>query len=809
MKQKNYYYASLFSSAGIGCYGFHQQGFECILTSELLDKRMKFQKINSIGKFDEAYLTGDIKNYDLPNIINSNLKKVKSEKLDVLIATPPCQGISLANHKKNEKDLERNSLVVESIKCIDNIEPKIFILENVQNFLKSACIDVDDNVKPIDSAIDYNLGEKYNIYKRVINFKNFGSPSSRTRCLVIGVLKTENFSPLSIFPSRVEEKTLFDVIGKYPALKKIGEIHAKDIYHNFKKYDEKMRTWISNIKQGQSAFDNTKDELKPHQIKKGKIVINQNKNGDKYKRQIMEDVPPCIHTRNDIMASQNTVHPIDDRVFSIREVMDMMSVPKSFSWSEIPESKLNKLPLEEKVKYLKENEMNIRSCLGEAVPTAIFESIAKNIRKAFDIPKIRLNDFKNKVLQINSNHTINEIFAISEINNTNREKNSAFYTPEKTVFELLNKLDLPKSKSIRILEPSVGVGNFIPYIFKAFSSYDLVELDLLDIDINSLENIKKIIKLIGIPNNFKINYINKDFFDYEPSNKYDLIIGNPPYGNVSTDRSNTYRIEHSYSQTNNLFILFMEKSLKISKQLSFIIPKSFLSAPQYELTRHIVEKMNISCIIDFGEKGFEGVKIETIGISLRNSRTRKDNKVHVRSIPLGLSLLQEQKYICDRNLPYWVVYRNEEFDNVLDKMQLGVFTSFRDRQILKKHINNENKGVRLLKARNIGDRIIQETPNDCYVENIEKFAVSKKMNQKLVMIPNLSYNPRACWLPEDSAVDGSVALLETISNEVIQDEDLAYYSSEEFNEFYQVARNYATRSLNIDRLSVQFFGVVR
>lgn len=809
MKKENYYYASLFSSAGVGCYGFHQQGFECILTSELLDKRIKFQKINSIGKFEEAYLTGDIKKYDLPKIINNNLQIVKSKKLDVLIATPPCQGISLANHKKNEKDLERNSLVVESIKCIDLVEPRIFILENVQNFLKSACIDIDKKTKSIEHAIDFNLGEKYNIYKRVVNFKFFGSPSSRTRCIVIGVLKTENFSPLSVFPSRVDEKKLIDVIGKYPSLKKMGEIHEKDIYHNFKKYDEKMRLWIANIKQGGSAFDNKKDEWKPHQIKNGKIVINQNKNGDKYKRQVMNSVPPCIHTRNDIMASQNTVHPIDDRVFSIREVMEMMSVPKDFSWSEKSEKELNKMPLEKKIKFLRENEMNIRSCLGEAVPTAVFSSIAKNIRESFNIPTIRLNDFKNKKLKINKEHTINEIFAISEINNTNREQNSAFYTPEKTVFELLNKLDLPKSKTIKILEPSVGVGNFIPYIFKAFSSYDLVELDLLDIDSTSLSSVKKIIGMIGVPNNFKINYINKDFFDYESNEKYDLIIGNPPYGTVSTDSSNNYRIEQSYSKINNLFILFMEKSLKISKQLSFIIPKSFLSAPQYEKTRHIMEKMNISCIVDFGEKGFEGVKIETVGISLKNSKIRKDNKVYIKSIPLGLSLLQKQQYICDKNLPYWVIYRNEQFDNVLNKMKLGVFTSFRDRQILKKHINNENKGVPLLKARNIGDRKIEKTLNNAYIENIENFTISKKMNEKLVMIPNLSYSPRACWLPEECAVDGSVALLEPIDDEVIEDRDLAYYSSEEFNSFYRIARNYSTRSLNIDRLSVQFFGVFR
>ena len=35
-------YISLFSSAGVGCYGFKENGFECIATSELMDIATKF-----------------------------------------------------------------------------------------------------------------------------------------------------------------------------------------------------------------------------------------------------------------------------------------------------------------------------------------------------------------------------------------------------------------------------------------------------------------------------------------------------------------------------------------------------------------------------------------------------------------------------------------------------------------------------------------------------------------------------------------------------------------------------------------------
>lgn len=83
------------------------------------------------------------------------------------------------------------------------------------------------------------------------------------------------------------------------------------------------------------------------------------------------------------LASQNTVHPVDDRVFSIRELLLLllMNIPNNFKWSELSEKELNNLPLEEKQQFLKENEANIRECIGEAVPTIIMQKIAKNIKE--------------------------------------------------------------------------------------------------------------------------------------------------------------------------------------------------------------------------------------------------------------------------------------------------------------------------------------------------------------------------------------------------------------------------------------------
>ena len=77
-------------------------------------------------------------------------------------------------------------------------------------------------------------------------------------------------------------------------------------------------------------------------------------------------------------------------------------------------------------------------------------------------------------------------------------------------------------------------------------------------------------------------------------------------------------------------------------------------------------------------------------------------------------------------------------------------------------------------------------------------------------MPNLTYNPRACELPNNCITDGSVAILTLIDKNIkITEKDLAFYATDEFTDFYAVARNMGTRSLNIDNNSIFFFGKLK
>lgn len=823
-------YVSLFSSAGVGCYGFKQENFYCIATVELLERRLKIQKYNQKCAYDSGYICGDMTLQETQRRVFEELdlwkRNFNLKDLDVIVATPPCQGMSVANHKKKD-ELKRNSLVVESIKMISQIQPKFFILENVRAFLTSICTDMDAQDKTIKSAIELNLGGAYNILFKVVNFKDYGNPSSRTRTLVIGVRKDlKEITPYDVFPERQFERTLRQIIGDLPSLKTMGEISETDIYHNFRKYSPRMEAWIADIKEGQSAFDNTDITKIPHTIKDGIIVYNAQKNGDKYTRQCWDKVAPCIHTRNDILASQNTVHPVDNRVFSIREVMLMMSVPVDFQWSDIPFDKLNKLPLKEKEAFLKKEEMNIRQNLGEAVPTIIFRQIAHKISKISCRISMTEQDIKNLIEQkhldcqanlvdfVNKStrYSFSQLSKIAELANANRNNNAAYYTRQDICFSVVK--NLPEAKGfaeINILEPSVGVGNFIPMLIQKYADVPSVNLDVVDIDGDSLEVLQALVCHVSIPNNVHINYIHADFLTYHFEKKYDIVVGNPPYKKLTKEKEllSAYKSEAYNTDTNNIFSFFIEKTMRIGNVVSLIVPKSLINAPEFNKTRLLMSKKRVSHIIDFGEKGFKNVKIETINFVVDTQR--KPTQTIIESYITEKVVVLEQSYFMDAKFPYWIIYRNEDFDRVADGMKFNVFKAYRDR-VITKALTKEQGNVRVLKSRNIGDNEIINIPEyDSYVDDLDGLDVGKFLDKtNCVLLPNLTYNPRACFLPKGCIADGSVAIL-TLANqdEVITKEDLSFYATDKFTKFYAIARNLGTRSLNIDNNSVFFFGKLK
>ena len=145
-------------------------------------------------------------------------------------------------------------------------------------------------------------------------------------------------------------------------------------------------------------------------------------------------------------------------------------------------------------------------------------------------------------------------------------------------------------------------------------------------------------------------------------------------------------------------------------------------------------------------------------------------------------------------------------------MKFGVFSVFRDRQLTNSNMKKSGE-VRVLKSRNIlrdGSGIESIKNYDCFInfDDVQKYTVGKYLKRDDVFLaPNMTYYPRVIRKPKDTLVNGSVAILELKNDIEITDEHLSFLCSKQFEKFYAIARNYSTRSLNIDANSVYFFGL--
>lgn len=817
---------SLFSCAGVGCYGFKQEGYHCIATNELVQRRLNVQKFNSKCDYDSGYISGDITSIETKEKIYAEIDKwseLGNDRVDVVVATPPCQGISVINHKKNEHDLKRNSLVVESIEIIQTIRPRIFIFENVQAFQKTVCTTKSGENITIGDYIRDALGGEYLITGRILNFMNYGSNSSRTRTLVIGVDKEYKnlFTPYELFPSYRTERTLREVIGngRFKPLE-WGEICQTDFYHAFRTYDLKMRPWIHDLKEGESAFNNKDPQKRPHRIVNGQMIENTQKNRDKYTRQRWDRFIQCVHTRNDLLAAQNTIHPDEDRVFSIRELMEMMSIPYEFRWVDYSIEELNSLSDEQKHKLYKENEVNIRQCLGEAVPTEVMRQIAQRIREELQakrtpptelariISSYSLSDEESISCFVRENPldlSVSDLQRIAELCNARREENAAYYTNKFIINEVMNQLPDFTKNEVRILEPSVGAGAFIPFVFKKYGGVEHVTLDLVDIDANSISILKAILSKIKIPENFTINVYTEDFLNFKIKGRYDLVVGNPPYSKTKSA---------SKKKTINLADAFLNKSIAISDWTALVLNKTILSSSEFDDTRDALRNLKISSISDFGRYGFTGLSIETICMVLQSQQ--KPQLTNIYNLKYNFRLTQSQSYITDSRYPYFLIYRNREFDDVSKKMAFNIFSVVRDRQITKKNTTNEKKEgyIRVIKARNIQDdgSILDIDGYDTYISPTicQKLSIAGYIgNTSVYLTPNMTYNPRVISNIPDAVPDGSVAVLIPKKPIRLTRRQLDFFSSKEYRSFYLIARNLSTQSINVDSKSVFFYGVLK
>lgn len=370
---------SLFSNIGVAEAYLDKINCNVVIANELDKKRADI--------YSKIYPQTEVicGNINSENIKTEIVLKSISKKVDVIMATPPCQGMSLAG-KKEKNDL-RNYLICPTIEIIQKIKPKYIFLENVPQQLTTMINDCNKE-KTILEYIKEKLSKDYIINYKIINTANYEVPQTRKRAVFL--LTRKDVKLIWEFPEECEhQKTLLEAIGDIPILDPVISDVTYDVQLKFfPKFEERKKEalliskWhtppshvlrhivaMERTEPGKSALDNI-NEFKPKD-KNGKIVKGYN---TAYKRQSWNSPAYTITMANGSISSQNNVHPgrylysdkygpvfSDARVLTLYEIMICMSLPTNWN-----------LPTDISEQY-------IRKVIGEGIPPLFVKKVFKKI----------------------------------------------------------------------------------------------------------------------------------------------------------------------------------------------------------------------------------------------------------------------------------------------------------------------------------------------------------------------------------------------------------------------------------------------
>ena len=348
---------SLFSCIGVAEYYLNDLGIEVVVASDIDKKRCEVHK--ALYPRTET-VCGDIRDTKTKESI---LLAAKNHKIDIVISTPPCQGMSSVGKNRSYDALtsqadERNYLILESFKVIDSLNPSYIIFENIPRVLK-VIIPFEGELLSVKEILTRKYGNDYNIKIDIFNCCNYGVPQNRERCFIRLYKKGLKWDD----PKKEDHIiTLRDAIGDLPSLEP-GEV-SKIKNHWARKHPTEQIEWLRHTPTGCSALDN--DIHYPRKSNGERVKGYRNC----YKRMVWDAPSPTVTMRNEIMSSQDKVHPgrdlgnglwSDPRVLTLRELLIVMSLPPDM---EIPQNV---------------SDTAIRQYIGEGIPSLMVKKIMEGI----------------------------------------------------------------------------------------------------------------------------------------------------------------------------------------------------------------------------------------------------------------------------------------------------------------------------------------------------------------------------------------------------------------------------------------------
>lgn len=352
---------SLFANVGIAETYLHEVGVDMVVANELLQERADFyQHLHP----ECNMICGDITN---PDVYNQVIQESRNNNVEFLLATPPCQGMSIAGQMDPEDP--RNYLITYVIDAIMDLHPRYVLMENVFMQLQTT-IRYNGQHILIPEIIDAVLGDEYYIEKRVIDTKFYGVPQQRKRAIMLLSRRDTNVH-WEFPPYDNHIVTLEEAIGDLPSLDPlIREVGYRNVFPD---YEIKRRRGLEvsrwhfprpHVWRNVEVMMHTPTGCSARQ---NPVFFPKKADGTMvggaprtYMRMDWGHTAPTITSYNHTISSFQNVHPgrpiegtdlySDARVLTIFEMMRVMSLPDNWdipNWA---------------------SESLIRKVIGEGVP---------------------------------------------------------------------------------------------------------------------------------------------------------------------------------------------------------------------------------------------------------------------------------------------------------------------------------------------------------------------------------------------------------------------------------------------------------
>jgi len=164
-----------------------------LLKKKIVDNLFNKKKRNNFVK--QSYFANyDITEEQWHNDVRFIDGSVYKDKVDLFVGGSPCQSFSIMGYQKGLEDT-RGTLFYDFARLVDEIQPKVFIYENVQGLTKHD----GGNTWNVMRGVFDNLG--YDIHAQILDAVDYGIPQKRRRIFVVGFKEEQtNFT----FPETVE-----------------------------------------------------------------------------------------------------------------------------------------------------------------------------------------------------------------------------------------------------------------------------------------------------------------------------------------------------------------------------------------------------------------------------------------------------------------------------------------------------------------------------------------------------------------------------------------------------------------------------